>query len=85
MKDAIKSEQEAKAEQWSRIIKSPGSRYRLGLAALMTFLTNVSGRTLAPIVIPLIIRSIVSCPDRQSFTSIVGVPPYACGPLSRLS
>jgi hypothetical protein len=41
MKEAIRLEQEAKAEKWSTIIRTPGSRYRLGLAAMMTFLTNV--------------------------------------------
>jgi MFS transporter, SP family, sugar:H+ symporter len=43
MKEAIRREQEAKAETWSSILKSPSNRHRLGLAALMTFLTNLSG------------------------------------------
>ena len=42
MKTAIKLEREAQAGKWSVIVRNPGSRYRLGLAALMTFLTNVS-------------------------------------------
>jgi MFS transporter, SP family, sugar:H+ symporter len=44
MRQTIRMEQEAKAERWSRIVRNPGSRYRLGLAVLMTFLTNVSIR-----------------------------------------
>lgn len=40
--NAIELEREAKAEKWSTILRDPSSRHRLGLAALMTFLTNVS-------------------------------------------
>jgi MFS family permease len=43
MKEAIRREQEAKAEKWSTILKSRSNRHRLGLAALMIFLTNLSG------------------------------------------
>ncbi|KAJ9107164.1 hypothetical protein QFC19_002824 [Naganishia cerealis] len=42
MKETLQAEAEARAEKWSSIVKTPGSRHRLGLAALMTFLTNVS-------------------------------------------
>lgn len=41
MKTAIKLEREAESTKWKTIIRNPGSRYRLGLAALMSFLTNV--------------------------------------------
>lgn len=46
MRQTIRMEQEAKAERWSRIVRNPGSRYRLGLAVLMTFLTNLSGSSI---------------------------------------
>jgi len=42
MKSAIIMERQAKAEKWRNILSSPAGRHRLGLAALMTFLTNVS-------------------------------------------
>jgi hypothetical protein len=42
IKEAIRREQEAKAEKWSTILKNKANRHRLGLAALMTFCTNVS-------------------------------------------
>ncbi len=42
MRTAIRLEQEAKSERWSTILRDRASRHRLGLAALMTFLTNVS-------------------------------------------
>lgn len=47
MKEAIRLEQEVKAEKWSNIIKTPGSLRRIGLAVLMTFLTGLSGCELA--------------------------------------
>jgi SP family sugar:H+ symporter-like MFS transporter len=40
--ESIEKEREAKAEKWSTILRDPSSRHRLSLAALMTFLTNVS-------------------------------------------
>jgi hypothetical protein len=43
--ESIEKEREAKAEKWSAILRHPSSRHRLGLAALMTFLTNASGWT----------------------------------------
>lgn len=46
MKEAIKREQEAKNEKWSTILRVPSNRKRLGLAALMTFLTNMSGSSI---------------------------------------
>jgi SP family sugar:H+ symporter-like MFS transporter len=42
IKETLRAEAEAKAEKWSTIIKTSGSRHRLGLTAIMTFLTNVS-------------------------------------------
>ena len=42
IKEAIGLEQAAKAEQWRYILKSRSNVHRLGLAALMIFLTNVS-------------------------------------------
>jgi SP family sugar:H+ symporter-like MFS transporter len=42
MQEAIAREHEAKAEKWSVILKGRSNRKRLGLAILMTFLTNVS-------------------------------------------
>lgn len=44
MRMAIRREREAKAEKWKTMLKSRANRHRLGLAALITFLTNVSGR-----------------------------------------
>lgn len=46
MKDAIEAERIAKAEKWSTILRSPSNRHRLGLAALMSFLTNLSGSSI---------------------------------------
>ncbi|KAJ9112677.1 hypothetical protein QFC22_006179 [Naganishia vaughanmartiniae] len=46
MKETLAAEMEAKAEKWGTIIRTPGSRHRLGLAALMTFLTNLSGSSI---------------------------------------
>ena len=43
MKEAIRKEKEAKSESWSVILRGRANRHRLGLAALMTFLTNMSG------------------------------------------
>lgn len=43
MKEAIRREHEAKAERWGMLLKSPANRHRLSLAALMTFLTVMSG------------------------------------------
>ena len=43
MKEAITKEREAKAEQWSEILKYPANRHRLGLAALFMFCTSLSG------------------------------------------
>ena len=42
MKSAIKLEQAAKAETWSRILNRRSNLHRLGLASLMVFCTNVS-------------------------------------------
>ncbi|KAJ3918672.1 general substrate transporter [Lentinula edodes] len=42
MKEAIRTEQAAKAEKWSTILKKRSNLHRLGLAALMVFLTNVT-------------------------------------------
>jgi SP family sugar:H+ symporter-like MFS transporter len=42
MQEAIELEKEAKAEKWSVIFRERANRKRLGLAMLMTFLTNVS-------------------------------------------
>jgi hypothetical protein len=39
---AIEREKEAKAERWGVILGGAANRRRLGLAVLMTFLTNVS-------------------------------------------
>lgn len=46
MKNAIAKEREAKAEQWSVILRSPNNRKRLGLASLMIFMTNLSGSSI---------------------------------------
>jgi len=46
MKEAIRREQAAKAEKWSTILKSRASRHRLGLAVLMTIMTNLSGSSI---------------------------------------
>jgi SP family sugar:H+ symporter-like MFS transporter len=46
MKNAISKEREAKAEQWSVILRSPNNRKRLGLASLMIFMTNLSGSSI---------------------------------------
>ncbi|KAL7425258.1 hypothetical protein Q5752_000946 [Cryptotrichosporon argae] len=46
VKAAIRAEQQAKAERWSTILRSPANRHRLGLAALMIFLTNLSGSSI---------------------------------------
>lgn len=42
VKEAIRREQEAKAEKWSTILRSRPNRHRLGLAMLITFCTNAS-------------------------------------------
>lgn len=41
MKETIRAEQAGKAEKWGTIMKNRPNRHRIGLAALMTFLTNV--------------------------------------------
>jgi SP family sugar:H+ symporter-like MFS transporter len=41
MKTTILMEQAAKAEKWSNLLRHKGNKHRLGLAALMTFMTNV--------------------------------------------
>ncbi|WWD18249.1 hypothetical protein CI109_102699 [Kwoniella shandongensis] len=46
MRLAIKEEQAAKAEKWKTILRSRSNRHRLGLAALMVFLTNTSGSSI---------------------------------------
>lgn len=46
MKDAIEAERLAKAEKWSVILRSAANRHRLGLALLMTFLTQMSGSSI---------------------------------------
>ncbi|KAH7878439.1 putative hexose transport-related protein [Lentinula edodes] len=46
MKEAIRTEQAAKAEKWSTILKKRSNLHRLGLAALMVFLTNLSGSSI---------------------------------------
>lgn len=46
MKDAIEKERLAKAEKWSTILRGRSNRHRLGLAALMTFLTQMSGASI---------------------------------------
>ncbi|GAW03554.1 sugar transporter [Lentinula edodes] len=46
MKEAILAEQAAKAEKWSTILKKRSNLHRLGLAALMVFLTNLSGSSI---------------------------------------
>ena len=43
MKTTIKAEKAAKAEKWSVILSNRANIHRLGLAVLMTFLTNMSG------------------------------------------
>ncbi|RXK37335.1 sugar transporter [Tremella mesenterica] len=43
---ALSKEKEAKAEKWSTVLRSRSNRYRLGLAALMTFLTVMSGSSI---------------------------------------
>lgn len=47
VKEAIRREKEAKAQKWSTILGTRPNRHRIGLAALMTFCTNVS-RALLP-------------------------------------
>lgn len=46
MKDAIEKERLAKAEKWSTILRGRANCHRLGLAALMTFLTQMSGASI---------------------------------------
>ncbi|KAI0801952.1 general substrate transporter [Irpex lacteus] len=46
MKEAIRKEQEAKSEKWSTILRSRANRHRMGLAMLMTFMTNLSGSSI---------------------------------------
>ncbi|OCF42858.1 sugar transporter [Kwoniella heveanensis CBS 569] len=46
MKEAIRLEKEAKAQKWSVILRSRSNIRRLGLAAMMTFLTNLSGSSI---------------------------------------
>ncbi|KAK4688562.1 hypothetical protein P7C73_g1534, partial [Tremellales sp. Uapishka_1] len=46
MKETIRMEQEAGAAKWSVILRSAGGRHRLGLAALMTFCTSMSGSSI---------------------------------------
>ncbi|CAD6569474.1 MAG: hypothetical protein TREMPRED_005262, partial [Tremellales sp. Tagirdzhanova-0007] len=46
MKSAIKLEQAAKAETWSRILNRRSNLHRLGLASLMVFCTNLSGSSI---------------------------------------
>ncbi|KAK8865576.1 hypothetical protein IAR55_000720 [Kwoniella newhampshirensis] len=46
IKRTIREEQAAKAQKWSRILRSRSNRHRLGLAALMTFCTNMSGSSI---------------------------------------
>ncbi|KAJ3784674.1 general substrate transporter [Lentinula aff. detonsa] len=46
MKDAINAEKAAKAEKWSTILKTRANVHRLGLAALMVFLTIMSGSSI---------------------------------------
>jgi hypothetical protein len=43
MKKALRAETELKADKWRTIIKSKGSLHRMGLAALMAFMTSMSG------------------------------------------
>ena len=44
--DAIQKEKDAHAERWSTILSRKSNRHRLGLAMLMTFLTNLSGSSI---------------------------------------
>lgn len=46
MKETIETERIAKAEKWSTILRGRSNRHRLGLAALMTFLTQMSGTSI---------------------------------------
>jgi MFS family permease len=46
MKEAIEKERLAKAERWSVILRGRSNRHRLGLAALMTFLVQMSGASI---------------------------------------
>ncbi|KLT43733.1 putative hexose transport-related protein [Cutaneotrichosporon oleaginosum] len=46
MRAAIEKERLAKAEKWSVILRGRSNRHRLGLAALMTFLTQMSGASI---------------------------------------
>lgn len=48
MKEAIKKEHEAKGETWATILRVPANRHRIGLAALTTVLTNLSGGKCSP-------------------------------------
>lgn len=46
MKEAIVAERHAKAEKWSTILRSRPNRHRLGLALLMTFVTQMAGASI---------------------------------------
>ncbi len=75
MKQTIKMEQDEKAERWSQIVRSPGSRKRMGLAVLMSFLTTVCVLDMGAskgVKADLLFRS---CPDRRSSTIIVSTLP----------
>lgn len=59
MKEAIRKEQEAKSEKWSTILRSRANRHRMGLAMLMTFMTNVSNIDLLIIGLVLTIVAVI--------------------------
>jgi SP family sugar:H+ symporter-like MFS transporter len=46
IKEAIKLEREARGTKWSTLLKSKGNIHRLGLAALMSFMTSLSGSSI---------------------------------------
>jgi len=46
IKQTLETERIAKAEKWSTILRGRANRHRLGLAALMTFLTWMSGSSI---------------------------------------
>ncbi|KAL7411188.1 putative hexose transport-related protein [Mrakia frigida] len=46
MKETLRLEKELKADKWKTIVKSKGSLHRMGLAALMAFMTGLSGASI---------------------------------------
>lgn len=46
IKEAIRLETEAKGEKWTNLLRSPGNRHRLGLAALFSWMISMSGSSI---------------------------------------